>query len=129
MSKTVIQTSKNAPPIGPYSQGILANGFVFTAGQAGVDPETRKVVPGGIAAETRRTLENLKNILEAAGCTLEDVVSTNVYMTNLADFGTMNQVYAEYFKANPPARTTVGVAALPMGAAVEITCLALRPST
>lgn len=126
MSKTTIQTSKNAPPIGPYSQGTSANGFVFTAGQAGVDPETRKLVPGGIVAETRRTLENLKNILEAAGCTLDDVVSTNVYMTNLADFSAMNQVYAEYFKANPPARTTVGVAALPMGAAVEITVVATK---
>ncbi len=127
MSKKVIQTPKNAPPIGPYSQGIVANGFVFAAGQAGVDPQTKKIVPGGIAAETRQTLENIKNILEAAGCTLADVVSSNVYMVNLGDFSAMNQVYGEYFKENPPARTTVGVASLPMGAAVEITCLAVLP--
>jgi 2-iminobutanoate/2-iminopropanoate deaminase len=127
MSKQIIQTPKSPSPIGPYSQGIAANGFVFTAGQAGLDPTTRKLVAGGVAAETRQTLENLKAILEAAGCALADVVSTNVYMTNLGEFATMNAVYAEYFKENPPARTTVGVAALPAGAAVEITCLAVKP--
>ncbi len=125
--KKVIQSPKNAPPIGPYSLGIAANGFVFVAGQAGVDPGTRKLVPGGITAETRQTLENIKNILEAAGCTLADVVSTNVYLVNMGDFAAMNQVYGEYFKESPPARTTVGVAALPIGAAVEITVLAALP--
>ncbi len=126
MSKQVIRTEKNAPPIGPYSQGIAAGGLVFTAGQAGVDPKTNKLVEGGIQAQTRQTLENLKNILEAAGCTMADVVSVNVYMTDLGEFAAMNQVYGEYFKENPPARTTVGVAGLPMGASVEITCLAYK---
>jgi len=122
--KRAIKTAKNAPPIGPYSQGIVANGLLFTAGQAGVDPSTGKLVPGGIAAETRQTLENLRNILEAAGCTLADVVSANVYMTDLSQFAAMNQVYGEFFGDNPPARTTVGVASLPMGALVEITLVA-----
>jgi len=127
MSKQVIQTPKSPAPIGPYSQAIVAGGLVFTAGQAGIDPQTRKLVPGGVAAETRQTLENIKNILEAAGCTMEDVVSSNVYMVNLSEFAIMNQVYSEYFKVNPPARTTVGVAALPAGAAVEIACIAVLP--
>ncbi len=123
MKKTV-RTPKNAPPIGPYSQGVVAKGFVFAAGQAGVDPKTGQLVPGGIAAQTWQTLENIRNILEAAGCGLEDVVSSTVYLVNMADFAAMNQVYAEFFPQDPPARTTVGVASLPMGAAVEITCIA-----
>jgi len=124
MKKTV-RTPKNAPPIGPYSQGVVANGFVFAAGQAGVDPKTGQLVPGGIAAQTRQTLENIRNILEAAGCGLEDVVSSTVYLVNMADFAAMNEVYGEFFPQDPPARTTVGVASLPMGAAVEITCIAV----
>lgn len=122
--KKTIRTPKNAPPIGPYSQGVVANGFVFAAGQAGVDPRTGQLVPGGIAAQTRQTLENIRNILEAAGCGLEDVVSSTVYLVNMGDFAAMNQVYGEFFPQDPPARTTVGVASLPMGAAVEITCIA-----
>lgn len=124
MMKKTIRTPKNAPPIGPYSQGVVANGFVFAAGQAGVDPRTGQLVPGGIAAQTRQTLENIRNILEAAGCGLEDVVSSTVYLVNMGDFAAMNQVYGEFFPQDPPARTTVGVASLPMGAAVEITCIA-----
>ncbi len=124
MKKTV-RTPKNAPPIGPYSQGVVANGFVFAAGQAGVDPKTGQLVPGGIAAQTRQTLESIRNILEAAGCGLEDVVSSTVYLVNMADFAAMNEVYGEFFPQDPPARTTVGVASLPMGAAVEITCIAV----
>ncbi|MCL6619886.1 MAG: Rid family detoxifying hydrolase [Thermomonas hydrothermalis] len=124
MKKTV-RTPKNAPPIGPYSQGVVANGFVFAAGQAGVDPKTGQLVLGGIAAQTRQTLENIRNILEAAGCGLEDVVSSTVYLVNMADFAAMNEVYGEFFPQDPPARTTVGVASLPMGAAVEITCIAV----
>ena len=125
--KTTVKTDKNAPPIGPYSQGIVAGGLLFTAGQAGVDPATGKLVPGGIAAETRRTLENLRNILEAAGCAPADVVSANVYMTDLSQFAAMNQIYGEFFPQDPPARTTVGVASLPMGALVEITFVAKLP--
>ena len=128
MSRQVIRTEKAGLPIGPYSQAVVANGFVYVAGQAGMDPQTKRIVPGGTAAETRQTLENIRAILEAAGCTLADVVSNTVYLVNLADFQAMNQVYAEYFPQQPPARTTVAVAALPAGAAVEITSVAVRRS-
>lgn len=120
----VIQDPNSAAPIGPYSQAIKAGGFVFVAGEKGIDPATGKIVEGGIQAETRRTLENIKGILAAAGATMDDVVATSVYMVNLDDFSAMNQVYAEYFKANPPGRTTVGVTSLPAGASIEITATA-----
>jgi 2-iminobutanoate/2-iminopropanoate deaminase len=121
----VIQTDKAAAPIGPYSQAIRANGFIFVAGEKGIDPRTNAIVPGGIAAETRQTLENIRNILESAGSGMDRVVATTVYLTNIADFAAMNQVYAEYFVASPPGRTTVGVSSLPAGAQVEITVTAL----
>jgi 2-iminobutanoate/2-iminopropanoate deaminase len=120
----VIQDPKSAAPIGPYSQAIKAGGFVFVAGEKGIDPATGKIVEGGIQAETRRTLDNIKGILAAAGATMDDVVATSVYMVDLNDFGAMNEVYAEYFVKNPPGRTTVGVTALPAGAAIEITATA-----
>lgn len=121
----VIQTPKAGPPVGPYSQGIRAGGFVFVAGEKGMDPATKQIVPGGIEAETRRTLENIKAILEEAGSCLDLVVQTFVFMTDLSEFSRMNGVYAEYFKANPPGRTTVEVKSLPAGARVEITATAL----
>lgn len=121
----VIQTAKCAAPVGPYSQGIIANGFVFVAGEKGLDPVTNKIVPGGIAPETKQCLTNIQNVLAEAGCTMDDVVSSTVHMVNLADFSAMNVVYAEFFKKNPPVRTTVGVTSLPAGAAVEITCIAV----
>lgn len=121
----VIQTDKAAAPIGPYSQAIRANGFVFVAGEKGIDPNTNQIVPGGIAAETRQTLENIRNILEEAGSSMSRVVATTVYLTRIEDFAEMNGVYAEYFTANPPGRTTVGVSSLPAGAQVEITVTAL----
>ena len=120
----VIRDPSSAAPIGPYSQGIRAGGFVFVAGEKGIDPETGRIVEGGIAAETRRTLENVKGILAAAGATMDDVVATQVHMVNLDDFEAMNVVYAEYFEKNPPGRTTVGVTSLPAGASVEITATA-----
>ncbi len=125
MQTEVIKTSKAADPIGPYSQAIKAGGFVFVAGEKGIDPRTNQMVAGGIQAETRQTLENIKNILEAAGSSLDLAVSTCVYMVNLADFSKMNEVYAEYLKVQPPGRTTVGVTSLPAGALVEIQCTAL----
>ena len=121
----VVETEKAAKPIGPYSQAIKANGFVFVAGEKGIDPKTNQIVPGGIAAETRQTLENIKAILEAAGSGFDRAVQSFVYLTDIGEFGEMNKVYAEYFKVNPPGRTTVGVTALPAGARVEITVTAL----
>jgi 2-iminobutanoate/2-iminopropanoate deaminase len=121
----VIKTDKAGPPVGPYSQAIKAGGFIFVAGEKGMDPVTKQMVPGGIEAETRRTLENIKAILEEAGSSMDLIVSTFVFMTDLAEFSKMNEIYAEYFKANPPGRTTVEVRSLPAGAHVEITATAL----
>jgi len=125
MGIEVIQAEGSAAPIGPYSQGIKAGGFVFVAGEKGIDPETGQLVPGGIAAETRQTLENIKGILAAAGCSMRDVVATTVYLTDISDFESMNRVYAQYFSVNPPGRTTVAVTALPAGAHIEIQSIAL----
>src|SRR5256885_13337060 len=105
----VIQTDRAAAPIGPYSQAIRANGFVFVAGEKGIDPKTGKIVAGGIAAETRQTLENIKAILTEAGTSFDRAVQSAVYLTDITEFGEMNKVYAEYFTVNPPGRTTVGV--------------------
>jgi 2-iminobutanoate/2-iminopropanoate deaminase len=127
MAKQLIKTPNAPQPIGPYSQAVVANGFVYVAGQGAIDPATGKIVAGGIAEQTRQVLENIKHILEAAGCSMADVVSNTVYMVNLGDFAAMNAVYAEYFQGTPPARTTVGVAALPGGTAVEITTIAALP--
>jgi 2-iminobutanoate/2-iminopropanoate deaminase len=121
----VIQTDKAAAPIGPYSQAVRANGFIFVAGEKGIDPTTNAMVAGGVPAETRQTLENIRNILEEAGSSISRVVATTVYLTDINAFGEMNTVYAEYFTSNPPGRTTVGVSSLPAGAQVEITVTAL----
>jgi 2-iminobutanoate/2-iminopropanoate deaminase len=121
----VIKTDKAGPPVGPYSQAIKAGGFVFVAGEKGMDPVTKQIVPGGIEPETKRTLENIKAILEEAGSGMDWVVSTFVFMTDLSQFSKMNEIYAEYFKRNPPGRTTVEVKSLPAGAHVEITVTAL----
>jgi 2-iminobutanoate/2-iminopropanoate deaminase len=122
----VVMTDQAAKPIGPYSQAIQAGGFVFVAGEKGIDPRTGKMA-SGIQAQTRQTLENIRVILEAAGSSLNLAVATTVYLVHIEDFASMNEVYAEYFTSTPPGRTTVAVSALPAGALVEIQCTALAP--
>ena len=124
MAIEIVKDPGSAAPIGPYSQGIKAGGFVFVAGEKGIDPGTGEIVEGGIEAESRQTLENIRGILGAAGAAMDDVVSTTVHMVNLDEFARMNEVYGTYFKKNPPGRTTVGVASLPASASVEITVTA-----
>ncbi|MEE2884537.1 MAG: Rid family detoxifying hydrolase [Chloroflexota bacterium] len=124
MAIEVIQDLGSAAPVGPYSQGIKAGGFVFVAGEKGIDPDTGKIIDGGIQAETKQTFANIEGILLAAGATLEQVVATTVHMVNLEEFQQMNEIYATFFKNNPPGRTTVGVTSLPAGANVEITVTA-----
>jgi 2-iminobutanoate/2-iminopropanoate deaminase len=124
--KREVITSPQAPKaIGPYSQAIGVGNFVFCSGQIGLDPATGRLVDGGIAAETRQVLTNLSAVLEAAGSSLAQVVKTTVYLKNLDDFITMNEVYASFFPTNPPARATVEVAHLPRRALVEIEAIAL----
>lgn len=125
LNRTVIHTDSAPKAIGPYSQAIRAGDLIFAAGQTPIDPATGNLVEGEIETQTRRVLGNIKAVLEAAGSGLDKVVKTTVFMTNLGDFARMNAVYAEYFPANPPARSTVQVAALPKGAAVEIECVAI----
>jgi 2-iminobutanoate/2-iminopropanoate deaminase len=123
--KRVVFASTAPTPVGPYSQAIVAGGFVFASGQVPIDPATGKLVPGEIETQTERVLENLARVLEAAGSSLDHVVRASVYLVDLATFPRMNAVYARYFSADPkPARTTVQVAALPLGAQVEIDAIA-----
>ncbi len=120
--------ANNAPKaIGPYSVAVKAGPFLFVSGQLGLDPATGDLVSGGVAAETRQALTNLKAILEAAGCGLDAVVKTTVFLRDMGEFSTMNQVYNEFFTQNPPARSAIQAAALPRGAAVEIEAIALLP--
>ncbi|NLS78109.1 MAG: RidA family protein [Chloroflexi bacterium] len=126
MTRQVVSTTKAPGAIGPYSQGIVTGDLVFTAGQGGVDPATRKVVEGGIAEQTRQTLRNITAILDAAGSSMARVVKTTVFLQDIKDFAAMNAVYAEFFPQDPPARTTVQVAALPMGILVEIEAVAVK---
>jgi 2-iminobutanoate/2-iminopropanoate deaminase len=126
MPERKIITAEKAPkPIGPYSAGVRAGPFIYTAGQIGIDPATGELVPGGIEAETHQVLTNVKNILEAAGASMDRVVKTTVFLGDMLDFARMNAVYAQFFPSVPPARTTVAVAGLPKGASVEIDAVAI----
>jgi 2-iminobutanoate/2-iminopropanoate deaminase len=127
MSKTAVFTNSAPKAVGPYSQGVRCGNFVFTAGQAALDPNSQQLITGGITEQTRRTLENLKAVLEAAGTTLERVVKANVYLKDMNDFAAMNAVYAEYLSPQgviAPARTTIEAARLPKDALVEIELIA-----
>jgi 2-iminobutanoate/2-iminopropanoate deaminase len=121
-----VVSTKDAPQaIGPYSQAIKANGFIFTSGQIALDPSTQQVVAGDVAAQTERVLRNVSEILEAAGSGLGKVVRSTVFLKDMNDFAAMNQVYAKYFSSAPPARSTVEVARLPKDVLVEIDVIAL----
>lgn len=126
--KRIVHTDNAPQAIGPYSQAVCTEKMVFTAGQVGFDPATMEVVTGGVEAETRQALYNLKQILEAANSGLNYVVKTTVFLRDMADFSKMNAIYAEFFPENPPARSTVAAAALPKGVAVEIEAIALVAS-
>jgi 2-iminobutanoate/2-iminopropanoate deaminase len=125
MSRETVQTEKAPKAIGPYAQAIKVNGLIYTAGQIPIDPKTGNFVKGGIAAQTRQVLENLKAVVEAGGSALDRVVKSTVFLKNMEDFTAMNEVYDEYLGAAKPARSTVAVADLPRGALVEIDLVAL----
>ena len=120
MSKTAVTSPELAPPVGPFSQAIKVGAFIFFSGQVGLDPTTGKLVAGGIAAESERILQNLSAVLKAAGKSFDDVARAGVYLTSMGDFAALNGVYAKHFSQPFPARTTIAVAALPLGACVEI---------
>ncbi|MBZ5720670.1 MAG: RidA family protein [Acidobacteriia bacterium] len=123
--REVIATKDGPQAIGPYSQAIRANGFIFVSGQVAIDPSNQQVISGDVAAQTERVMKNLSGILNAAGSGLEKVVRSTVFLKNMGDFGAMNEVYGRYFTAAPPARSTVEVARLPKDVLVEIDVIAL----
>jgi 2-iminobutanoate/2-iminopropanoate deaminase len=122
--KKIVSTDRAPKAIGPYSQAVVANGFVYVSGQIPLDPATGQIVAGGIAEQTAQVFENIKNVLEAAGSSLDQAVKTTVYLKDMGDFSPMNEVYARYFPANPPARATVEAARLPRDVGIEIDCIA-----
>ncbi len=124
--KNIISTDKAPKAIGPYSQAVEINGMLFISGQVPINPETGQVVGGGIEAQTRQVLNNIKAILEAANYSLNDVVKTTVYLKDLNDFAKMNQVYATFFDSQPPARAAFQVARLPLDVLIEIEAIAIK---
>jgi len=127
VEKIVVTAEKAPVAIGPYSAAIRVGDFVYTSGQLGLDPASGNLVEGGVEAETRQALENLKAVLEAAGAGLKDVVKTTVFLRDMGDFAKMNAIYGGFFIEKPPARSAVQVAALPKGGAVEIEAVAFAP--
>jgi 2-iminobutanoate/2-iminopropanoate deaminase len=123
--KEAVTTDLGPKAIGPYSQAVRANGFVFVSGQIALDPRTQELVSGEITAQTERVLENIQGILQAAGSSLDKVVRTTVFLADMSEFASMNQVYARYFKQDFPARSTVQAARLPRDVRVEIDVIAL----
>lgn len=122
--KKIIKTADAPNPVGPYNQAVIAGGFVFTAGQIAIDPKTDQLLDGDVQEQTRLVLKNLSAILRAAGSDLGKVVKTTVYLKSMAEFPLMNEVYAEFFAENSPARSTVEVSRLPKDVLVEIDCVA-----
>ena len=128
MPKQVISTDKAPAAVGAYSQGIIAKGLVFTAGQVPLVPGTSNLAEGGIEAQTRQVMTNIQSLLEASGSSMSSVVKTTVFLADINDFAAFNAVYGEYFPQNPPARTTVQAGALPIGALIEVEAIALLES-
>jgi 2-iminobutanoate/2-iminopropanoate deaminase len=127
MTRRAVSTGGAPTAIGPYSQAIAADGFVFCSGQVGLDPTTGELVEGGIEAQADRALRNLAAVLDAAGAAMADVVKTSVFLADIGDFAALNAVYARHMPEPPPARSTFAVGALPKGALVEIEAIARRP--
>ena len=125
MSVEQVKTDKAPAAIGPYSQAVVANGFLFTAGQIALDPASGQIVEGGVVAQAERVMQNLKHVLDAAGLAWKDVVKTTVYLHDMADFPTVNEIYGRVMGESRPARSTVQAAALPRGALVEIDLIAV----
>ncbi|HEX2225028.1 MAG TPA: Rid family detoxifying hydrolase [Thermoanaerobaculia bacterium] len=125
-TRKVIATDGAPPAIAAYSQGIQVGNTLYLAGQIGLDPKTRELVPGGIQAETRRAMDNCRAVLEAAGFTLADVVQVQVLLADIGDYAALNEVYTTYFPKDPPARAAYAVAALPRGAKVEVLMTAVK---
>ncbi|HZR05474.1 MAG TPA: RidA family protein [Candidatus Udaeobacter sp.] len=123
--KETISTSEAPGAIGPYSQAVRSGSFLFCSGQIPLDPKSGQIVSGDIAAQTRRVLDNIGAILKTGGLTFDHVVKTTIFLTDLGEFQTVNEIYGSYFKQDPPARSTVQVAALPKGANVEIEVIAI----
>ena len=128
MTRRAVSTSAAPGAVGPYSQAIATDDLVFCSGQVGLDPATGELVAGGVEAEAERAIRNLEAVLDAAGCTLADVVKTTCFLADINDFAKFNAVYAPFWPDPPPARSTCGVAALPRGARVEIEAIAVRIS-
>jgi 2-iminobutanoate/2-iminopropanoate deaminase len=122
--KDIVLTDKGPKPIGPYSQAVKSNGFLFASGQVALDPRTNEFIGGDIRQQTERAMENIKAVVEAAGSNLHHVVKSTVFLKDLNDFAAMNEAYGKYFAAAPPARSTVQVARLPKDALVEIEVIA-----
>ena len=125
-AKNVIKTDNAPKAIGPYSQAVEANGFVFVSGQIPLDPKTGNLVTGDIREQTKRVMENGKAILAAAGCAMSDVVKSTIYLKNIGDFASVNEIYGGYFPTDPPARATVEVSRLPKDVAVEMDFIAMK---
>jgi 2-iminobutanoate/2-iminopropanoate deaminase len=123
--RKIISTQHAPAAVGPYSQAVQIGDLIYSAGQIPLVPETGKIVEGGIEIQTRQVMQNLSAVLDAAGSSLSNVIKTTIFVTDLADFATINQVYGSFFEADPPARSTVQVAALPLGAHVEIEVVAV----
>jgi 2-iminobutanoate/2-iminopropanoate deaminase len=122
--KKIISTNEAPGAIGPYSQGVRSGNFLFCSGQIPLDPKSGQIISGDIAVQTRRVLDNIAAVLRADGLTFDNVVKTTIFLTDLGDFQTVNEIYGSYFKQDPPARSTVQVSALPKGAKIEIDAIA-----